>query len=363
MNIDELNLILKSVAANNEAMLDETGGVSIMVRIPFFTLDQVVDGAPAEPHPAFVVNGKVVPEIWISKYQNVITEGVAQSLPGVDPAGMMTYDEALAACTAKGKGWHMMTNAEWAAIGLWCQKNGFFPEGNNWLGKAEVDRVYEAIPSSYDDQGRRAHVLTGTGPQHWSHNNEPGGIRDLNGNVVELISGVRTVRGELQIIPDNDAALPLDMGVDSPVWRAVLPDGTLVDPGSQGTLKYDYCETGDRSDKQSSAGISGNGHIVFNTTITNPDTNPRFGAMNEIVAAEGVAIPDFLKALALFPYEGGDYNGASMFFNNTAQEKIMNRGGAQHSRMAGGVFFLSGNGDRDRRSPAIGFRAAYIAGI
>ncbi|MHA6692201.1 hypothetical protein [Devosia sp. A449] len=363
MKIDDFNLLLKSVAANNEAMVDETGQLSIMVRIPLFTMDQVVEGAPVEPHPAFVVNGKTVPEIWISKYQNVVVDGVAQSLPAVDPTGGLTYDEALAACAAKGRGWHVMTNAEWAAIGLWCRKNGFFPEGNNWLGKAETDVVYEAIPSSYDDQGRRAHVLTGTGPLGWSHNNEVSGIRDLNGNVVEFATGFRTVRGEIQIIPDNNAATPVDMRPDSTAWRAVRSDGALVDPGSADTLKYDYRERPDRAGERSSQGLLGEGHFVVSTTITNPAEETRFGAFNEIVAEGDFAIPDLLKVLALFPYDDGYHGGDQVFINNTAEEKIVNRGGAQHSRISGGVFFFSGNGDRDRRSPAIGFRAAYIANI
>jgi sulfatase modifying factor 1 len=363
MNLDELNLVVKTVAANNEIILDRGDEPSVMVRIPMFTLDQVVDGAPATPHPAFIVAGTTVPEIWISKYQNTVINGLAQSLPASDPTGSLTYDEAIAACTAKGPGWHLITNAEWAAIALWCRKNGFFPEGNNWLGKAKTDAVYEAIPSSYDDQGRRAHILTGTGPQHWSHNNEPNGIRDLNGNVVEFVTGVRTVYGEIQIIPDNDAALPTDMGPHSPAWQAILADGTHVTPGTPGTLKYDFRHLEEREGKVSSAGLEGDGYFVISTEIVHRYEDTKFAPFNEIVAADGVAIPDELKALALAPYDAGYHGDDAVFINNGVPEKIMNRGGAQHSHTSGGVFFLSGNGVRDRRSPAIGFRSAYIPGI
>ncbi len=360
--LDEFNLLLKSVAANNEAMQDEKGGLSIMVRVPFFTLDQVIEGASARPHPAFVVNGRIVPEIWISKYQNVVVNGTAHSLPARDPAGGMTFDEAVAACASKGRGWHLMTNSEWAAIALWCRRNRFLPEGNNWLGKAETDAVYEAIPSSYDDQGRRAHVLTGTGPLGWSHNGEVSGIRDLNGNVVELVAGFRTVRGEIQLVPDNDAALPVDLGPASPVWRALRGDGSYVAPGSAGTLKYDFRTSVERAGTRSSQGLAGDGRFVIVTEITNRSTDTRFGAFDAITA-EGTEIPEVMKAMALFPADGGDHGDDQVFINNSADEKIINRGGAQHSRRSGGVFFFSGNGDRDRRSPAIGFRASFIAGI
>ncbi|CAH1653551.1 MULTISPECIES: SUMF1/EgtB/PvdO family nonheme iron enzyme [unclassified Chelatococcus] len=362
MQIDAFNLLLKSLAANNEAMLDDHGQPSIMVRIPFFTLDEVMVGAPAIPHPAFVVNGTTMREIWISKYQNVLVDGVAQSLPASDPAGNLTFDEAVSTCRAKGRGWHLMTNAEWAAIALWCRRNGFFPEGNNWLGKAESDCVYQAIPSSHDDQQRRAHVLTGTGPLGWSHNREASGIYDLNGNVVEMVAGFRTAHGEIQVIPDNDAAGDIDVGPGSAAWRAVLEDGSLVGPGSQGTLKYDYRHSKARAGLQWSPEMPGDGYFVVATEIANRSEQTRFGAFHEMTT-EGTAIPDLLKALALYPCDAGEHGSDEVFINNGAADKIVNRGGAQHSRKAGGVFFFSGAGDGNRRSPAIGFRAAFTAGI
>lgn len=365
-NLSELNLLLKTVAADNEIIPDATGGLSVMVRIPAFTLDQVVDGAPAVPHPAFVVGGAIVPEIWISKYQNTVVDGVPQSLPASDPTGGYTYDEAIAACAAKGDGWHLMTNAEWAAIGLWCRRNGFFPEGNNLLGKSYDESVYTAIPVTYDADGRRAHVLTGTGPRTWSHTGDVGGIYDLNGNVVEHAAGARTVYGELQIIPDNDAALRVDLGPESTAWRAVLTDGTLVDPGTPGTLKYDFESLSDRAGhsearSNKSQEMDGDGRFVLRTELRNQDEQTRFGAFEDFVA--DVDVPESIKALALFPYEGGNYGGDEVFLNNGVGERVFNRGGAQHAARAGGPFFFSGNGHRDRRSPAVGFRAAYIPGI
>ena len=40
----------------------------------------------------------------------------------------------------------------------------------------------------------------------WSHDGTPFGIWDLNGNVWEWVGELRIVDGEIQVIPDNDAA-------------------------------------------------------------------------------------------------------------------------------------------------------------
>ena len=95
----------------NSLLFDDLGYPSVMVRIPMFLWSDVLEGAPAEPCSAFVVGGKVLDSIWISKYENVIEYGRAYSLPGRDPAHTLSIDEARAACAAKGPGWHLLTNA------------------------------------------------------------------------------------------------------------------------------------------------------------------------------------------------------------------------------------------------------------
>ncbi|GAC43587.1 ATPase, partial [Paenibacillus popilliae ATCC 14706] len=106
----------------------------IMVRIPKFNLSDVIDGALDTPHPAFIVGGKEVPGIWVSKYQNIIVGSKAYSLPFQQPAVNVDYDQAREACESKGPGWHLISNAEWAAIALWAKKNGTLPRGNNNRG-------------------------------------------------------------------------------------------------------------------------------------------------------------------------------------------------------------------------------------
>ncbi len=167
-------------------------------------------------------------------------------MPGVPPS-RLNFDAALAAARANGPGFHLVTNAEWAALALLAWKasgGGDDPvRGNTDRGRAHDApwetgvRVDGGAPGSTSGDGR---TLTGSGPLSWRHDGTPAGIADLVGNVSEWVAGLRLVNGEIQIIPDNDAALPeADMSRNSPQWRAIRTDGALVSPGSAGTLKYD----------------------------------------------------------------------------------------------------------------------------
>ena len=135
-NFDAIKLAVESATGGkNTVLFDDLGNPSIMVRIPKFNISDVITGGSNSVHPAFIVNGVEYDEIYISKYQNVVVNDRAYSLPMQDPKAYITFDQAKTACEKKGKGWHLMTNAEWAAIALWCKKNGYFPRGNNNYGK------------------------------------------------------------------------------------------------------------------------------------------------------------------------------------------------------------------------------------
>jgi hypothetical protein len=108
-NFDLSNLALQAVCPGNEILYDDKGLPSIMVKIPRMTYAQLGMGESTATHPAFIINGTEVPEIYISKYQNIIQDGRAYSLPGVDPRVNITLDAAISACVAKGSGWHCMT--------------------------------------------------------------------------------------------------------------------------------------------------------------------------------------------------------------------------------------------------------------
>ena len=355
-NYDLSNLALKATCPGNSILLDDKGLPSIMVRIPKFKISDVITGGSSGTHPAFIVNGVEVPEIYISKFQNVVYNGRAYSLPGEDPKASINFDTARAACEAKGAGWHIMTNAEWAAIALWCRKNSLMPKGNNSYGKDTTESTVVAIPTS--DQNGAAYtgttigrVATGTGPVAWSHNGQVTGIWDLNGNVWELMGGYRTVGGEIQILANNDAAdLDNPQNDTSAKWMALLEDGTLVAPGTANTLKWDYPATN---------------VITLSKTITvQADAARGTEFKNLAKAADVAAVPEILKALGLYPADTGDHGGDFFYMNNGAGlERLASRGGHWLNTSIAGVFALRGTDPRSGAGTGLGFRSAFIPGI
>ncbi len=377
-NFDLSSLALKSVCPNNEIFVDDADLPSVMVYIPKFKNSDVLTGGNDSTHPAFIVNGQEIPGFWYSKYQNVVhttqlTDGsiaAAYSLPGEDPAANINFDTARSRCEAKGAGWHLSTNAEWAAIALWCKKNGFMPYGNNNYGKDTRESNYKAIPTTFygpdsdQPEGTTAHVATGTGPLTWSHDKTLSGIWDLNGNVWEWQGGIRLVWGELQILANNDAADPDNpQNTTSVCWKAInAADGSLVEP---------ECEVGD-----SSATLSGStvkldyvsGAWQWTTTVASSQDASRSCAFGKVTAAAAVgeAAKILLRSLALLPDEGAqeaDYEGDYFWWNNGVAERCVFRGGGWSNGANAGVFCLNGNNSRSNSHTALGFRSAYIPEI
>ncbi len=360
-NFDLLNLAVKTFAPTNEVLLDDKGMPSVYVRIPKFKISDVITGGSDSVHPAFIVNGQEIDEIYISKYQNIIVNDRAYSLPGQDPAVNLNFDRAVTVCKNKGAGFHLMTNAEWAAIALWCRKNSCMPKGNNYYGRDSADSTYEAIAASRetsgDNIGRINRVLTGTGPVSWSHNGERSGIWDLNGNVYEWVGGYRTVAGEIQVLANNNAAdSSLSQAADSAQWKAILSDGTLVAPGTTNTLKWDY--TADPGTTSASKAFELATALAHQQTVDAPYGGQSF---ETLTAHAGVSVPELLKALALFPADANSHGGDYFYMRNqAADERLLLRGGDWHYGAFSGVFCGYGSYVRSYAYGGLGFRSAFV---
>lgn len=269
----------------------------------------------------------------------------AYSLPFKDPKTGVNFDQSVNYCRNKGTGWGLMPYSLWSAIALWCRKNGTMPRGNNNYG-SDHGYPHEKGTPTYYDSNKIGRVATGSGPDTWSHNWMPDGIFDLNGNVWEWCAGMRLVDGEIQIIPyANSMILTTSMAAGSTEWKAIAADGSLVAPGTAGTLKWDV--------------VSGKIQLTKGT-ITPKDTG-NWLPYNNMTLGEGLtAAPELAKALLLYPDEpngdyGGDYHGV-----NTSGERLPGCGGSWNNTSDAGVFSVSLNIPRTSANGYIGFRSAFV---
>ena len=131
-----------------------------------------------------------------------------------------------------------------------------------------------------------------------------------------------------------------------------------MDPGTDGSLKWDYV------DGTPSSGTSNYGYRL-NTVLANPvDSDTAYGAMSfvNLAAASGVSVPDLLKALALMPEDSSSYGGDYAYMRNRG-ERLVYRGGNWPNTSNAGVFYASGHHARSINSEFIGLRPAFIPGI
>jgi len=322
----------------NTVLFDEAGLPSVMVRIPMLSLRDVLLASDSnEPHPAFVLGGRTLKEIYVSKFQNCELNGRAYSLPMARPKNRVGYDESIQLCRSKGPGWGLMPFQLRMAIALYCRKQGFLPNGNNARGQDFFHPDEKGIPA---DEGL---TLTGSGPKSWAHNQTSNGIYDLNGNLNEWDAGFRLFNGEIQLVTMDDL-FAANGGADElkQGWQAVDAKGRLVQPGSGETLKYDVPQGSIRlTQKIETEGI---GNCAF----------------ADMQSAAGLDVPLIMQSLGLYPQEDRLGYGQGWRWISTSGEAMPLCGGAYKAEDHAGIFFAGITYPRTQNYPLTGFRSIYI---
>ncbi|MBE6537925.1 MAG: hypothetical protein E7671_00480 [Ruminococcaceae bacterium] len=332
----------------NKVIYDDIGMPSIVVEVKetIKILDDIVYGTSTLPHPAFVVNGVRKSKFYVSKYQNVVLNERAYSLPLQVPELKMNFDASISACAKKGLGWHLMTNAEWAYLAL----VGYLPRGNNNSGSDYRGAERGGIRTEKADRSLTEYILTGSGPAAYAHNGESSGIWDLNGNKNEWVGGLRLMDGEIQIIKDNDAAdFTVSQCPSSEHWKSIIQDSSLVPFGTAETIKLDYT-------KEPVAGETLS--MILAKNLINQQTDASLHgerAFKSLESRAGFDIPHILKLLAIAPWD--TVSDGYIFMKNIGERPAVRGGGATDGNKAG-IRTLGLNNLRDLNDFA--FRSAYI---
>ncbi|WP_296639226.1 hypothetical protein [Roseinatronobacter sp.] len=315
------------------------GQPSFFYRLKKFTLDSLGAGFGTGTHPAFIVDGVEKDEILIGAHQAAELDGEMVSQAGRVPRASINHDDAVTLARNTGAGFCVATNAMYAAVALSARAAGRFPRGNNDDGRA-----YNALDEwGIDDNGNPTEgggatvIRAGSGPVAWNYPPTPFGIQNLNGNVWEWSPGQRTVGGEIQIIPDNDAVMAAtDLSATGP-WQAIdAATGALVAPGTAGTVRYATSGTAD-------------GTLVCSS-----------GSEFSSMVAHGVSETAQQKLKALGLMQPGAPLEQDGFYISLSGERLPIRGGSWGSGSRAGVFALALSNARSFASAHIGFRPAFV---
>jgi len=330
----------------NTVVYTAKGQPCMMFVLPKFSLESIDPGIGTGTHPAFVVGGVEKDQILLGIYQGHESNGELVSWAGQPIKVSINHDDGVGLARANGPGWHLMTNSEWAAIGLRCWADGYQPRGNSGSGRAHDDVSEYGVDADGNplQNGGGTRILPGSGPVTWRHDRTAFGMADLNGNVWEWSPGMRLVDGEIQLIENNDAAADgCDFSDATGPWRALDgATGALVAPGTAGTVHYADANSGTadytlyRSSNQSFEGMA-------NSTGASP------------VGADALAL---CKALGLFPIDSS--LGGDAFSINMSGERVPIRGGNWYGGAAAGVRALDLVRARSVSNSSFGVRPAFV---
>ena len=331
---DALRASVEAASGGRVTVLyNDKGHPSYMAVIPKFNLQDLDSDLPSGVHPAFLVNGTEKDELLYGLHLASLHDGRAVSLPGVDPANNINYDDAKDACFANGPGWHLSTIFEWSAFKMWCMANDHQPRGNTDWGRHHDTKHETAVRADgypIGDSDGNGRTLTGSGPMSWRHDNSPFGVADLVGNIREWQHLMKIDNGRIYLPNDNHYDL------DEGDWTA--RDSYFDMDGGSPKLSDEVTTTGSES-------------------VTWVD----------MAVKTGFAPHDAIIKAGLSPKIDGDSNIMSLFDGilgrlhaNNEGERFPNCGGHRSNGSDAGLAYLHLHHGRSYTHSTIGFRPAYL---
>jgi len=341
-----------TIADNNGGTIkyDQYGNPNVMVWIPAFNWDRVNEFSSTTLHPAFMVNGVAKSGIWVSKYENILLAPttyaeysagtitgsshsyIAASRANVSARYNIDFDAARKACTNMGTGWHLMTNAEWAAIALWSKNNSTMPYGNNSYGDDTDDPTVIGKLITGDTFGSgNSRWWTGSGGAKTGHNRTLDGVMDLNGNLWEWVDGMRLEDGLIYVAGNTNT---------SPTWAGNSFAATEANWYNTGMyVNWDGASSG------FTLSAAGRGTAM-----------PIYKAQYFGLTTGGDSL---LAALALAPTtSSSSAYGNDYYYANNSGQRFPLRSGSWVSGSYAGVFALHLRDGRSATYGNIGFRSA-----
>lgn len=369
--------------------------------IPKMLSSDLDSSLPEHVHPAFKVGNKVLSRRLIAVYKGGNFNGACHSIPNVPPLVNLGADQLLAKIKACGTGFGPKTVADSGLLLLLARKLGCstvkgnnnrgqdYRDGTLWATGANITvgakRTFQGVEYTallahtsalankpdiaplYWQRGRRVggisvpsqisdsepnglNTLTGSGPISWRFGGKANGIDDLTGNCYDQDYGYRIVGGEIQILANNDAADPdADLSASSAAWKAILPSSsddsyTLVDPGTAGTLKWNWLNNKITLD------------TVTDTTLGQKSTAFKDLAVNN---ANVPYVPSIMYELGLFPISGDTTQG-TVYIEFTTAERFPRRGGSYYNASSAGLGHVGANYARSNTVAYYGVRSGFF---
>ena len=375
------NELFRLSEGKNEVIFDKLGRPSIMVnfyadeksRCEYLAssntlFDSAETGLP-KIHPAFLIDNAPIAGFRLGKYQACRVNGVnyAVSLYRLPPAfsisapGVFSLIDAANAGGYAGDDIHMITQAEFAFIGLLSAREAFQCRGNDSYGKSYLVASESGEPCGpLSNSGDPLHIKTGTGPLQWRHDGTPFGVSDLRGNVSEWVAGYRCYGGELRFIPNNNSAkkglVASDHLITSSLYKSLLEANVFGDVANADSMKYDYIlDPGTESESKS--GIQ----VCKTLTYQQQNNNPYASvALSGMTAASGLTVPGYLKLMLMYPLLTGTPQGTVYMRNTAGTEYGVHRGGYWNGNSFAGFAYSHGSSNPSNGDTGVGFRVASL---